>query len=115
MIDRFYIQVCAIALEEGFEVHTRKTRIMRRSVAQRAVGLVLNSHLNVSRDSFDRLKAILHNCVVHGPDGQNRDGVADFQAHLAGRIAHVEMINPTRGKRLREKFQRIACGGRRAD
>ena len=115
MIDRFYIQVCAIALEEGFEVHTRKTRIMRRSVAQRAVGLVLNSHLNVSRDSFDRLKAILHNCVVHGPDGQNRDGVADFQAHLAGRIAHVEMINPTRGKRLREKFQRIAWAGRRAD
>lgn len=87
---------------------------MRQSVAQRAVGLVLNSHLNVSRDSFDRLKAILHNCVVHGPDGRNRHGVANFQAHLAGRIAHVEMINPSRGKRLREKFQRIdwtASGG----
>ena len=69
----------------------------------------------MSRDSFDRLKAILHNCVVHGPDGQNRDGVADFQAHLSGRIAHVEMINPTRGKRLRERFKRIAWGERRAD
>ncbi|MEO8426333.1 MAG: reverse transcriptase domain-containing protein [Verrucomicrobiota bacterium] len=114
MIDRFYIQVCAIALEEGFEVHTRKTRIMRRSVAQRAVGLVLNSHLNVSRDSFDCLKAILHNCVVHGTNGQNRHGVANFKAHLAGRIAHVDMINPTRGKRLREEFERIdwmASGG----
>ena len=84
----------AVALEEGFEVHTRKTRIMRRSVAQRAVGLVLNSHLNVSRDSFDRLKAILHNCVVHGPDGQNRDGVADFSPGRPDRACGDDKSHP---------------------
>ncbi len=106
-VDRFQISVGAIALEEGFEVNARKTRIMRRSVAQRALGLVLNSHLNVSRGDFDRLKAILHNCVKHGPAGQNREGVPTFHAHLSGRIAHVEAINPSRGSKLRAVFQRI--------
>ncbi len=107
MVDRFYIQACAIALEEGFEVHTRKTKIMRRSLSQRAAGIVLNEHSNVPRREYDRLKAILHNCVMHGPASQNRDGVADFRAHLAGRVAHVEMINPARGRKLRAEFGRI--------
>jgi len=106
-VDRFQISIGAIALEEGFEVNTRKTRIMRRSVAQRALGLVLNSHLNIARGDFDRLKAILHNCVTRGPAGQNREGVPTFHAHLAGRIAHVESINPARGRKLRAVFERI--------
>ena len=107
MVERFYIRVCAIALEEGFEVHTRKTRIMRQSVSQRAAGVVLNAHANVPRTSYERLKAIIHNCVMHGPDSQNRTGIEDFRAHLAGRIAHVAMLNPARGRKLGEEFERI--------
>lgn len=105
--NRFYIRVCAIALEEGFEINTRKTRFMRRAMSQRATGLVLNSYLNVPRDEFDRLKAILHNCATRGTADQNRDQVPDFQAHLAGRIAHVGMVHPERGEKLRAIFDRI--------
>jgi hypothetical protein len=110
MIDRFYIRVCAIALEEGYEVNTRKTRLMRQPVSQRAAGVVLNHHLNAPRANYDRLKAIIHNCVVHGPNEQNRVSATDFRAHLAGQIAHIEMLNPARGKKLREQFQRIQWG-----
>jgi RNA-directed DNA polymerase len=104
---RFQVAVCRIALEEGFEIHTRKSRFMRRGVRQQLVGVVLNRHLNVRRDEYDRLKAILHNCARHGPAGQNRDGLADFRAHLLGRIGHVAMLNPARGQRLRDWFQRV--------
>lgn len=107
MVGRFYVQVCAIALEEGFAVQTRKTRIMRRSVSQRAAGLVLNDRLNTPRREFECLKAILHNCVVQGADGQNRAGHPRFKEHLAGRIAHLESVNPQRGIRLRREFDRI--------
>jgi RNA-directed DNA polymerase len=55
MVQRFYIAVCAIALEEGFEVHTGKTRIMHQSVSQRAAGAVLNQHVNAPRAKYDRL------------------------------------------------------------
>lgn len=106
-VDRFYIRVSAILLEEGFEVNTRKTRVMRRSVSQRAVGLVLNQGLNVPREDFDRLKAILHNCVRRGPSGENRTNHPDFAAHLSGRISHVEQVHPGRGRKLRDLFERI--------
>lgn len=104
---RFMIHVGAIALEESFEVHWRKVRAMRPGVAQRAAGLVLNSHVNIPRADFDRLKATLHNCVRHGPSLQNRDAHPDFRAHLAGRLAHVEQIAPARARKLRALFARI--------
>jgi RNA-directed DNA polymerase len=104
---RFQVLVCRIALEEGFEINTRKSRFMRQGVRQQLAGVVLNRHLNSRRDEYDRLKAILTNCLRHGPASQNRDGHLDFKAHLAGRIAYVSMLNPGRGQRLRAAFDRV--------
>jgi hypothetical protein len=81
---------------------------MRQGVRQQLAGVVLNVHPNVRRDEYDRLKAILCNCARHGPASQNRDGHADFRAHLLGRIAHVAQINPNRARKLRALFERIS-------
>jgi hypothetical protein len=80
---------------------------MRPGVRQRVTGAVINVHPNVARPAYDTLKATLHNCVRHGPGAENRAGHPDFRAHLAGRIAHVAMLNPARGARLQEMFERI--------
>lgn len=96
-----------IVEDEGYEVNPRKTRLRRRGVRQTVTGIVVNDRLNVPRDEFDRLKATIHNCVVHGPTEQNRGGVEDFREHLRGRISWVESLNPQRGARLREEFERI--------
>ena len=81
-IARFPVQVAAIALEEGFAVQHHKTRVMRQGVRQRAAGVVINQKPNITRDDYDQLKAILYNCVRHGPNDQNRAGAADFRAHI---------------------------------
>jgi RNA-directed DNA polymerase len=88
-------------------VKHRKTRVMRQGVRQRAAGVVINQKPNITRDDYDQLKAILHNCVRQGPGEQNRAGVADFRAHLAGRVAYVGRLNPGRGARLVRLFERI--------
>ena len=107
-IKRFHVQACCIALEEGFEVRTRKTRFMRQGVRQQLAGVVVNVHPNVCRSEVDRLKAILTNCARHGPAGQNRDGHPDFRAHLLGKVAHTAMLNPERGRKLRALFDLIS-------
>ncbi|KQW93280.1 hypothetical protein ASC94_11530 [Massilia sp. Root418] len=106
--DRFHIQVAAIALEEGFRVNTRKTRLMRGGTRQQVTGVVLNSHPNIARDEYDRLKATLTNCARHGPASQNRDGHPDFRAYLAGRISYVKMVNAQRAGRLQSLMEAIA-------
>jgi hypothetical protein len=106
-VRRFQVQICRIALEEGFEVNTRKTHFMRQGVRQQVAGVVLNARPNVRRAEYDRLKAILTNCIRHGPEDQNRDNHPNFRAHLEGRIAHVSHLHPERGRRLRQLFEQI--------
>jgi RNA-directed DNA polymerase len=106
-VERFSTHVAAILHEEGFQVHHRKTRIMRQGVRQHLAGLVANQRVNVARADFDRLKATLTNCIRHGLESQNREAHPSFRAHLAGRVAFVEMVNPERGARLRALLDRI--------
>jgi hypothetical protein len=105
---RFYLHAAATIEEEGFRVNFRKTRIMRQGVRQQVAGLVLNGRMNARREEYERLKAILYNCVRHGPAGQNRNRAADFRAHLLGRIEFVGRMNEMRGQRLASLFAQIA-------
>ena len=109
-IERFAMHAMAVAMEEGFEVRARKTRVMRQGVRQRLAGLMVNEQINVAREEFDRLKAVLTNCVRHGPESQNREGLAAFREHLLGRVGFVESVNAVRGKKLRGIFERIGWG-----
>ncbi len=104
---RFAAHVAAIAAEEGFAVHHRKTRMMRQGVRQYLAGLVTNRRLNIPRRDYDNLKATLYNCVRHGPGSQNRKSRPDFRAHLEGRLAFLESINPAKAAKLRALFDQI--------
>ena len=96
-----------IVRQERFFVNKEKRRVLRSNQRQTVTGVVVNEKPNVSRVDFDRLKAILTNCLRHGPLMQNRNHVDDFYHHLQGRIAHVAMLNPSRGQKLNELFLRI--------
>lgn len=104
---RFQALVGGVALSCGFRVNHRKTRLMRQGSRQQVTGLVVNARPAIPRAELDRLKAILHNCARHGPSSQNRQGHADFRAHLAGRVAWVSHVSPARGARLEAMLQEI--------
>ncbi|MFZ7088839.1 reverse transcriptase family protein [Curtobacterium sp. RRHDQ10] len=106
-VDAFVRGVGRIVADEGHTLNARKTRVRRQGVRQSVTGIVVNDRPSVGRAEFDRLKAILHNCVEHGPDGQDRRGVADFRAHLRGRVGWFEQVHPERGARLLAEFRRI--------
>jgi hypothetical protein len=106
----FLPRAAAIALEEGFRVNHRKTRIMRSGHRQQLCGLVVNDHPNVPRQERDRLRAMLFNAGRLGPESQNREGRPDFRRYLEGRISWVRSINPASADRLAALFARIDWG-----
>jgi hypothetical protein len=106
-LDRFSIHVAAIAMEEGFDVNFRKTRLMRRGVRQHLAGVVVNEGPTLKRRDLDKLEAILTNAVRHGPTSQNRERVPDFRSHLEGRTSFVQMVNPTKAVRLQKLLSAI--------
>jgi RNA-directed DNA polymerase len=93
--------VAAIAADEGFAVNPRKTRSLGVAQRQSVCGIVVNDRPNLARDEFDRLKATLHRCVVDGPAAQNRDGHADWRAHLQGRVAWATQLNAAKAHKLK--------------
>jgi retron-type reverse transcriptase len=109
-VERFAVRAASILIDEGFQVHHRKTRVMRQGVRQYLAGIVTNERLNVVRADFDKLKAILTNCARHGAESQNREGHPAFRQHLDGRVGFVEMVNPVKGARLRRLYEQIVWG-----
>jgi len=96
-----------IAGQEGFRLNEAKSRLMTSAGRQRLCGVVVNARPNLPRTDYDRLRAVLHDAARRGPEAANRQGVADFRAHLLGRIAWAEHLNPARGARLRARFEEI--------
>ncbi len=103
----FEALVTTIIRAEGFTPNVAKAAIQSAGGRQTVCGVVVNAHPNVSRRQYEQLKATLHNAAAFGPAGQNRDRVADFRAHLLGRISWVETVNPARGPKLRAMFAQI--------
>ncbi len=104
---RFLLLLHTIIRSEGFAENYRKRRFMRSGERQQVTGVVVNRRVNVARDEYDRLKAIIHNAKKTGLDAQNRDNRPDFRAYLLGRAAHVAQLNPDRGRRLIEALRSI--------
>jgi RNA-directed DNA polymerase len=104
---RFVRLVEKIARDEGFIVNRAKTRLLRVGARQTVTGVVVNERPTLARAEAKLLEAILYNCVRHGPASQNRDGHADFRAHLQGRVAHVQGIDAKRADRVVQLFWSI--------
>jgi hypothetical protein len=101
----FVERVQAIAADEGLRINAAKTRLRGASDRQLLAGLVVNAAPAVPREEYDKLRALLHNAIHSGLDEQNRDGHADFAAHLAGRIAWVGQQHPSRAAKLRALYE----------
>jgi RNA-directed DNA polymerase len=102
--------VAEIASPEGFRVHEAKSRRVGAAQRQTVLGLVVNAHPNVARAEYDRLRAVLHDAARRGPVAADREGHADFRAHLEGRISWVTAANPARGPKLRAALDAIDWG-----
>lgn len=68
---------------------------------------MLNEKLNTRRDEFDRLKAMLHRCVLRGPFAFNGGQHTDLRSHLRGRIQYIAQLNASRLLKLTRLFEQI--------
>lgn len=92
---------------EGFTLNHRKTRCLTASRRQAVCSIVVNRHPNLPRPEFDRLKAILHQCVTSGPTSQNREGKPHWREYLHGRVAWAAQLNPAKAQRLKRLLDQI--------
>lgn len=103
----FLARVRHIVDEEGFALNPRKGRVQGAARRQSVTGIVVNQKPSVPREEVRTLRAILHQAKKTGLAAQNREGLPHFEAHLAGRIAYVHMVDPERAAPLRAALAEI--------
>jgi RNA-directed DNA polymerase len=107
----FLARVRHIVAEEGFAINPKKGRIQRAGRRQSVTGIVVNQKPSVPREEVRTLRAILHRARTTGLAAQNREGRADFEAHIQGRIAYLHMVDPARAAPLRAALAEITGRG----
>ncbi len=94
--------------QAGYQVNKKKTRISHSYHRRALLGMVFNDKPNFSKEEYLRLRAIVHNCAVHGFDTQyQRAGQFSAEAMvtwLRGKINWVKQINTVKGQKLLDEF-----------
>lgn len=106
---RIEARVAAIALEQGFRLNHRKTHVAPAHRQQRVCGIVVNQRCNLPREEFDRLKAVLHRCMVSGPSAVQLalPAGSTLREHLQGRLGWATQLNAAKSARLARLYERI--------
>lgn len=100
---RELIQTC------GYKVNPKKIRTPHSYFRKRILGIVINRKMNIPKEEYRKLRAIVHNCQKWGFDSQyKKAGKKNAQAlmdYLQGRIGFVQFINPEKGAKLMAVFE----------
>jgi RNA-directed DNA polymerase len=96
-----------IVKSEGFEIHTKKTRVMRKGARQKVTGLVVNTapagvpSVRVPRKAVRQLRAAIKNREL------GRPGKGETLEQLKGLAAFVMMTDQARGRAFMERIDRL--------
>ncbi|HET9532986.1 MAG TPA: reverse transcriptase family protein [Blastocatellia bacterium] len=96
-----------IIAHEGFAVHPKKTRVLRRARRQEVTGIVVNSYPNVCRRELRKFRAVLYQVEKDGPEGKRWGNSRDVIASLLGFANYVYMVNPEKGAELQSRVRAI--------
>lgn len=97
----------SIVKYEGFDINDEKTRVLRKARRQEVTGVVVNSKLNVSRETLKRFRATLYQIEKDGLRGKHWGQSNDLIASLQGFANFVYMINPEKGSKFQEQVRQI--------
>jgi len=108
-IPKLFSLLESVVRQEGFVLHLgEKKKEMPRNQRQQAVGYVINHKVNVPKEYYRNLRKTTHLCKVQGIKVIAGDlSVEEFRQSLIGRIQYVAEVNPLRGKKLQEEFEKI--------
>lgn len=95
--------ITSMVNHEGFRINHRKTKVMKRHHRQYVCGVVVNEKTNLIKRERLRLRAIVHNVKVNGPEHEalkNETSVNHFVDVLRGKINWFNQLNNNKAQKL---------------
>ena len=106
-VGRLLRQVRYTVGKEGFVVHPKKTRVLRKSRRQEVTGIVVNEKPGIPRKTMKAFRAALYQIEKDGPDGKKWGHCGDVLAAVHGFASYVAMVDPQKGAPLVERARAL--------
>ncbi len=95
-----------IIADEGFTIHPKKIKVMRKGALQEVTGIVVNQQPGINRKTLHRFRALLHNIAKGGFEGKQWKG-GNLVSEIIGYANFVAMVKPALGVKLKQQVRQI--------
>lgn len=102
-------KISKLVYAEGFQINSQKTRVANQNARQEVTGIVVNSHMQVSKEQRKNIRQQVYYITKYGLDshlayiGETRQ---NYINHLIGQINFALFVNPKDGE-LKEYFEKL--------
>jgi retron-type reverse transcriptase len=118
-INKMMYWIKGITKEEGFVLHPKKTKIMKRGARHEVTGVVVNEKLSINRKELKKFRALLYQIEQSGLEGKSWNGKSEnLMASIWGYANFIQMVDKEKGakymvqvKALLEKYPMANLGG----
>lgn len=93
----------------GFKINEAKTKTEFPHHRQKVLGIVVNEKPNIPRYEYDRVRCLIHNCMMHGFESQlqraEKGTIPELMMYIAGKLAYFKQIDETKANRLQDNYE----------
>lgn len=101
--------ISRIIFSEGFSINSEKTRVARSSARQEVTGIIVNSHMQLSKEKRKNIRQQVYYIKKFGLDShleRIEENRSNYLNHLLGQINFALFVNP-KDKEMKEYFNTI--------
>ncbi|MFK5975171.1 MAG: reverse transcriptase domain-containing protein [Sulfurovum sp.] len=107
-INKMLFWIKGITSEEGFILHPKKTRIMKKGVRQEVTGVVVNEKLSINRKELKKFRALLYQIEQTGLEGKSWHGKSEnLMLSIWGYANFINMVDSVKGEKYIRQLREI--------
>ena len=95
-----------IITDEGFTIHPKKVKVMRKGVKQEVTGIVVNKQAGLDRNTLHRFRGLIHQISRHGLDNKKWKG-GNIVSEMIGYANFVAQVKPAQGNKFKAHLQQV--------
>lgn len=91
------VLILRIVYNEGFSINPEKTRVARSNARQEVTGIVVNSHMQISKEKRKQIRQQIYYIRKYGLEShleRIEENRANYLNHLLGQINFALFVNP---------------------
>ena len=100
------VLILRIVYNEGFSINPEKTRVARSNARQEVTGIVVNSHMQISKEKRKQIRQQIYYIRKYGLEShleRIEENRANYLNHLLGQINFALFVNP-KDEEMKEYF-----------